>query len=215
MDIKRIAVLTATAVLMFSPAAKAQKWEFGGGIGASYTPTNTITNGSASADVGAQTNVAGAIWLSNSVGNHWGGDVRLGYSRGDLQLSSGATKATFASEAYTLHYDFQYHFTPVASRVRPYLAAGGGIKYYRGTGNQVLVQPLSQFALLTNTTQLKPMLSLGAGLKVKLTDHVGLRLEVHDYLTAIPQDIIVPNVGSKISGWRQEIVPMIGISYLF
>ena len=215
MDMKRITILTAAAVLTFSPAAMAQKWEFGGGLGGSFTPSNTVTNGASSADVKAQTNVAGALWLSNSVGEHWGGDVRIGYSRGDLQLSNGTGQATFAAEAYTVHYDFLYHFTPVKARVRPYLAAGGGVKYYRGTGTQVLVQPLSQFALLTNTNQLKPMLSLGAGVKVKLTNHLGLRLEVHDYLTAIPQDIIAPNVGSKISGWRQEIVPMVGISYLF
>jgi outer membrane protein W len=215
MNMKRIAILTAAAALTFSPAAMAQKWEFGGGLGGSFTPANTVTNGSASADAGAETNIAGALWLTNSVNNHWGGEMRLGYSRGDLTLTSGNTQAKFGSEAYTLHYDFQFHFAPVGARIRPYVAAGGGVKYYRGTGTQVLVQPLSQFALLTKANQLKPLLSLGAGVKVKLTNHLGLRLEVHDYLTAMPEDLITPYVGSKLSGWRQEIVPMVGISYLF
>jgi hypothetical protein len=95
------------------------------------------------------------------------------------------------------------------------VAAGAGVKYYRGIGKQVEFQPLSQFALLTQTTELKPMLSVGGGLKFKLSEHLGLRVEVHDYLTTVPENIIVPNTGSKISGWMQNIVPMAGISYLF
>lgn len=212
---KRIGILAAAAALALAPAANAQKWEFGGGVGGSFYPSNTVTNGSATASVDVQTTIAGSVWLANSISDHWGGEVRLDYSRGDLQLSSGGTQATFSSEAYAIHYDFQYHFTPPSSRVRPFVAAGAGIKYYRGIGKQVEFQPLSQFALLTQTTELKPMLSVGGGVKFKITDHVGLRLEVHDYLTTIPQNIIAPNVGSKISGWMQNIVPMAGISYLF
>ena len=162
-----------------------------------------------------QTNIAGSVWLANNINDHWGGEVRVDYSRGDLQLSSGGTKASFNSEAYMLHYDFQYHFTTLGSRIRPYVAAGAGIKYYRGIGNEVEFQPLSQFALLSRTNQLKPMLSVGGGLKFKMTEHLGLRLEVHDYLTPFPKEVITPNTGSKISGWMQELVPMAGLSYLF
>jgi outer membrane protein W len=193
----------------------AQKWEFGGGVGGSFYPSISVTNGSASANVETQTNIAGSVWLANSMSDHWGGEVRLDYSRGDLQLSSGGTGTTFNSEAYAMHYDFQYHFTTLGSRIRPFVAAGGGVKYYRGIGKQVEFQPLSQFALLTQTNELKPMLSVGGGLKFKITEHLGLRLEVHDYLTTTPKNIIVPNVGSKVGGWMQDIVPMAGLSYLF
>jgi opacity protein-like surface antigen len=214
MDIKRIAILAA-AVLALSPAARAQNWEFGGGAGGSFYPSNTVTNGSASASLGAQTNIAAGLWLANNINDKWGGEVRIDYARGDLKLSNSATQTTFNSEAYALHYDFQYHFSHATARIRPYVAAGGGVKYYRGIGSQVLFQPLSQFVLLTQGTQLEPMISVGGGLKFKITEHLGFRLEVHDYITPVPKDIITPNIGSKISGWMQDITPMAGISYLF
>ena len=212
MDTKRIAILAALAL---SPAALAQKWEFGGGAGQAIYPSNSITNGSATATIGAENNIAGALWLANDINDRVGGDVRIDYSRGNLKLSNGTTETTFNSEAYSLHYDFQYHFTNRAAHVRPYILAGGGVKYYRGIGSQVLFQPLSQFVLLTQATQLKPMLSVGGGLKFKITEHLGFRVEVHDYITPIPKDIITPNTGSKISGWMQAITPMAGLSYLF
>ena len=215
MDMKSIRALAVVSALALAPAAVAQKWEFGGGVGGSIYPSNTITNGSASADVKTETSIAGALWLANNINDRWGGEVRVDYTRGDIQLSSGGTQASFNSEAYALHYDFQYHFTNAAARIRPYVAAGGGVKYYRGIGTEVLFQPLSQFALLTKTTQLEPLISVGGGIKVKMTEHFGLRLEVHDYLTPFPKQVVVPNAGSKISGWMQDIEPMIGLSYLF
>jgi outer membrane protein W len=212
---KLIRILTAAGVLALTPVAFAQKWEIGGGAGASFYPANSITNGSASASVDTQTSLTGGLWLANNATGHWGGELRLGYSRGDLQLTSGGAKATFNSEAYDMHYDFQWYPVRSESRVRPYVAAGAGIKYYRGIGNEVEFQPLSQFALLSKTNQLKPMLSVGAGLKFRVTDRFGVRVEVHDYLTTFPDNMIVPNNGSKISGWMQAIVPMVGVSYLF
>ena len=215
MDIKLTQVLVAAGALLAAPAAVAQKWEFGGGVGGSFYPAKTITNGSVTADVKTKTNVAASVWLENNIGNHWGGEARLDYTRGDLQLSSGGAEATFGSEAYAMHYDFQWHVTPPSSKVRPFLAAGAGVKYYRGIGTEVAVQPLSQFALLTKTTQLKPMVSAGAGVKFQVTPKLGLRVEVHDYLTPVPKDVIQPNVGSRIGGWMQDFVAMAGISYLF
>jgi outer membrane protein W len=208
-------VWIAAGVLALAPAAFAQKWEIGGGVGAGFYPANTITNGSASASLDTQTSLAGSVWLANNATGHWGGETRLDYSRGDLQLTSGGNEAKFNSEAYGLHYDFQYYPIKSESRVRPYLTAGAGIKYYRGIGNQVEFQPLSQFALLSQTNQLKPMVSVGGGVKLRVTDRLGIRLEVHDYLTTFPDNLVVPNVGSKVSGWMQQIVPMLGVSYLF
>lgn len=215
MDTKLIRILLAAGALAIAPAALAQNWELGVGAGESFYPANTITNGSASASVDTQTSLAGSIWLDNNSSGHWGGEARLDYSRGDLQLSSGGTTAKFGSEAYAMHYDLQWYPIRSESRIRPYLEAGGGIKYYRGTGSQVEFQPLSQFALLTKTQELKGMLSVGAGMKFRVTDHFGIRVEAHDYLTTFPKNLIQPNAGSKVSGWMQDIVPMVGLSYLF
>jgi outer membrane protein W len=215
MDIKLTRVLLVAGALAAAPAALAQNWEFGGGVGGSFYPANTVTNGSATASVKTKTNVAGSLWLDNNINDHWGGEARLDYSRGDLQLTSGGAEATFASEAYAMHYDFQWHFTPVSSKVRPFVDAGAGIKYYRGIGTEVVDQPLKEFALLTKTNELKPMISAGGGVKFAINRKLGFRVEVHDYFTTYPKNLVAPNTGSTIGGWMQDIVAMAGISYLF
>ena len=99
--------------------------------------------------------------------------------------------------------------------MRPFLAAGAGIKVYRGTGQELQSQPLMQYALLTKGSELKALLSLGAGVKWQIARAVQLRLEVHDYITPFPKEIITPNAGSHVSGVLQNIVPMVAIAYTF
>ena len=97
----------------------------------------------------------------------------------------------------------------------PFLAAGGGMKLYRGTGHEVTYQPLETIALLTKTQQIKPMISVGGGIKMILGPRLVLRAEVRDYITTFPNKIIVPIPGVKANGWLNDFVPMIGISYIF
>jgi len=59
------------------------------------------------------------------------------------------------------------------------------------------------------------MLGLAAGVKWQATPSLQVRLEVHDYITPFPKEIITPNVGSHVSGILQNIVPMIAIAYTF
>ena len=118
-------------------------------------------------------------------------------------------------ETHALHYDFLWHATPRGAKVRPFLAAGAGIKVYRGTGQERVSQPLSQYALLTKGSELRALLSLGAGVKWEIAQSLQLRLEVHDYITPFPGQIIAPNVGSHMPAILQNIVPMIAIAYTF
>ena len=97
----------------------------------------------------------------------------------------------------------------------PFFAVGGGMKLYRGTGHEVAYQPLDNIALLTKTQQVKPMISVGGGIKMLLGPRLVLRAEVRDYITTFPKEVIVPLPGTKISGWLNDIVPMVGISYIF
>src|SRR5262249_32680194 len=99
--------------------------------------------------------------------------------------------------------------------VRPFVSAGGGVKIFRGTGTEQAFQPLSNFALLTKAQDLTGLLSVGAGFKVRIAEHVALRLEVHDYLTPFPNKIITPAANAKVSGWLQDIVPMAGLAFTY
>ncbi len=209
---KILQMLVVCSAVMI-PQAIAQSWEVGGGVGGGFYTAQNVTSGSGSASAKIQTGVVGSVWLGNTWQGRWSGELRYDYGMGDLALSSGGTSATFGARTQQFHYDIMWHATSSESRIRPYVGAGAGIKLYQGTGTQVAYQPLSNFALLTQQQDLTPLVSAGAGVKFQLSPHVQIRLDVHDYLTPFPKNVITPNYGAKVGGWLQDIVPMIGISY--
>ncbi len=215
MRLYRVFGVCAMGLMAWVPSAMAQKWEFGGGIGGSFYLSRDVTNGSNAASAKLKTDVASSVWLGNNSSGKWGGEVRYDYQRGDYSLERGSTSARFGGETHAIHYDILWHATPRGSKVRPFLAAGAGIKVYRGTGQELVTQPLSQYALLTKGNELKALLSLGAGVKWQISPSFQFRVEVHDYITPFPKEIIAPNVGSNVSGIMQNIVPLVGIAYTF
>jgi hypothetical protein len=204
--------LLAGSVIL-AASAMAQSWEVGGGVGGGFYTSQTVSSAAGSASAKIQTGLAGSVWLGNTWRGNWSGELRYDYGMGDLSLNSGGTSASFSARTQQFHYDLMWHVTSSESRIRPYVAVGAGVKLYQGTGAQVLYQPLSNYALLTQQQDLTPLVSAGAGVKFQISQHVQLRLDVHDYLTPFPNKVITPNVGSKVGGWLQDIVPMAGISY--
>ena len=210
----RFFLYTMTAALTVLPAF-AQKYEFALAGGGSFYQSHTVTNPKGDASAGFDNGWAGSVAVGNNMYQHVGGEVRYTYLHNDAKLSAGSSKATFGAESHAIHYDFLIHATPVGSTIRPYVAAGGGIKFYRGTGAEVPFQPLSNIALLTKTTEVQGLLSVGAGVKVALTHRMLFRLDVHDYITPFPSKIITPALNSKASGWFNNIVATAGISFAF
>jgi outer membrane protein W len=196
-----------------SVAAMAQKWEVGGGVGGGFYTSQDVSSSAGSASAKIQTGLAGGAWFAQNGQGHWSGELRYEYQMGNLALSSGGTTATFGAHTQQFHYDVMWHATPSESRIRPFVEAGAGIKLYQGTGAQVAYQPLSNFALLTQQQDLRPLVSAGAGVKIQISQHVQLRVDVHDYATPFPKNVITPNSGAKVGGWLMDFVPMIGISY--
>lgn len=197
----------------FAPTAKAQKWEVGGGVGGGFYTSDDITAPGGSASAKIATNLAASGWLANNGAGKWGGELRADFQLGALELNGGGTQASFAARSYAFHYDVLWHATPNGSRIRPFVSACAGIKVYQGTGAQVVYQPLSNFALLTQAQDLTPLVSAGGGVKIQLSPRIQLRAEVHDYLTPFPKQVITPAQGAKAGGWMQDFVPMVGISY--
>jgi hypothetical protein len=204
-------LLVGSAILASS--AMAQSWEIGGGVGGGFYTSQNVTSPLGSASAKLQTGLAGGAWLANNGHGHWSGELRYEYQMGDLALSSGGTSVAFGAHTQQFHYDVMWHATPSESRIRPFIAAGAGIKLYQGTGAQVAYQPLSNFALLTQQQDLTGLASVGAGVKFQLSPHVQIRVDVHDYLTPFPKIVITPIVGAKAGGWLQDFVPMVGVSY--
>jgi outer membrane protein W len=212
---KHFLSLMSLAIAVVTPAAFAQKWEVGFGAGGSFLTSDTITSPEGNAEATRNPGLALSAWLDNNIGSGlFGGELRYDHEMGDLKLSSGGTSATFASQSNAVHYDFLFNFASSESAIRPFVAAGGGVKWYSGTGTEQVFQPLSNIAVFSDVRDLRAMASVGGGVKFNIAKSTTLRLEVHDYLTPFPSKLIAPVSGS-VSGWLQDFVVSAGVSFSF
>jgi outer membrane protein W len=213
---KHFLSLMSLALAVATPAAFAQQWEVGFGAGGSFLTSDTIDNPAGNAQATRNPGLALSAWLDNNIGTGlFGGELRYDHENGDLKLSSGGTSATFASQSNAVHYDFLFNFASSESVVRPFIAAGGGVKWYSGTGTEQVYQPLSNIAVFSDVRDMKALVSVGAGIKFSIAKSTMLRLEVHDYLTPFPSNLIAPVSGSSVSAWVQDFVAQAGLSFSF
>ena len=213
---KHLLSLMSLAIAVATPAAFAQKWEVGFGAGGSFLTSDTIDNPAGNAQATRNPGLALSAWLDNNIGTGlFGGELRYDHENGDLKLSSNGTSATFGSQSNAVHYDFLFNFASSESAVRPFIAAGGGVKWYSGTGTEQVYQPLSNIAVFSDVRDMKALVSVGAGIKFSIAKSTMLRLEVHDYLTPFPSNLIAPVAGSSVGGWLQDFVAQAGISFSF
>jgi hypothetical protein len=200
-------------MLAAGAAAQAQQWEVGGTAGGGFLPGVKVTSSLGSATAGFQPGVAFGGFIGQNLYPHIGGEIRYGFMQSNLKLQSGATKVTFSGQAHVVHYDLIFHTGRKESGAQFFAAAGGGLKIFRGTGREAAYQPLSQYAYLTRTQALKPLIGVGGGVRVAIGQRLFLRTEVRDYITTFPKDVITPAPGAKIGRLLHDFVPMVGISY--
>jgi hypothetical protein len=213
---KHFLSLMFLAIAVSTPVAFAQKWEVGFAAGGSFLTSETISNPAGNADATRDPGLALSAFLDNTIGSGlFGGELRYDHENGDLKLSSGGTSVKFGSRSNAIHYDFLYNFTSSEAAVRPFLAAGGGVKWYSGTGSEQVYQPLSNIAVFGDVRDMRPMVSVGAGVKFNIAKAALLRLEVHDYLTPFPSSLVAPVTGSSVGGWLQDFVVSAGLSFGF
>jgi hypothetical protein len=201
-----ILVLTALAAAGF-----AQQWEFGGAGGGGFLNSVPVNGGIGTATAGFQTGAALGGYVGYSQNKHIGGELRYAYLQSNLSLKSGGSQATFSGMSHVVHYDLIFKTTKNSGRVQLFAAVGGGMKVFRGTGREAAYQPLSQFGYFTKTQAMKPMASVGGGVKFALSRKVFLRTEFRDYITAFPKEIITPAPGTKYGMLLHDLVPMVGI----
>ena len=210
MNTLRNTLLILTAA---TAGAFAQQWEVGGNVGGSFLPGVSVTGPMGSATAGFKPGITGGVWLGQTISRHIGGEIRYNFMQSNLKLASGGTETTFSGNSHAIYYDILIRTARKESRASAYLAVGGGMKLFRGTGKEAAYQPLSQFAYLTKTQTVKPMLSVGGGVKFKLSPHMALRTEVRDFVTPFPKEVITPAPGAKVGRMLHNIVPMVGIAY--
>jgi hypothetical protein len=212
---RKVTIGLALALLITGVAA-AQEWELGGMASYGFYHNANATSPLGSATAGFSPGVAFGAVIGHSPNKLIGGEFRYTFEQSDLKLSSSGTSASFGGVAHIIGYDIVIHpRLGHESKVVPFIAGGGGMKLYRGTGHEQAYQPLSDIALLTKTQEVKPMISVGGGIKIVLAPRLILRAELRDYITPFPKKLITPLPDTKISGWLNDFVPMIGISYIF
>jgi len=201
--------------LALPAACYAQRGYIGGAAGYSVAKGLTVTNAAGSAETGLKPGAALGAFAGHNLYDYFSGELRYLYRFSDLKLSSGGTEITFSGMSHAVHYDLLIFGRGRDAPVRPFAAVGGGVRYYRGTGKEHAVQPLSTFAILTKTSEVKGLLTAGGGVEVKVAPHVFLRLEFRDYITPVPKLVIAPVPGAKIKGWLHDFTPLGGISFGF
>jgi len=204
-----------TALVVMAPACFAQKWEVGGVAGGGFSSPLTVSNGLDTANTGLANGLAFGAILGQNLYPRFSGELRYGYTFSDLQLSGSGQSASFKGVTQSIHYDIVVHSRAIHSRVQPFAAAGGGVRLFSGVGTETPYQPLSNFALLTKTQQWMPLATFGGGIKCAIAPRVLLRLEVQDYLTRFPTQVIAPAPGAHLSGWLHDFVPVAGVTFVF
>ena len=212
---KHFLLITFLVSLAAAPAAWAQSWEVGFGAGGSFITSQTISNPIGNVDAGRSPAIAASAWLDNNSSGMIGGELRYDYEHGDLKLNSGGSSYSFGSMSNAIHYDLVLNLSSKEASVRPFVAAGAGIKIYSGTGTEQPYQPFSNVAALSDVRDVKPLVSVGGGLKFKISPAATFRVEIHDFLTPFPSKLVLPVNGSKVGGWLSDFVVMAGLGFAF
>jgi hypothetical protein len=211
----RIILRCLTLLLPLPCLLLSQHWEVGadGGYGASRDVP--VTAGTATGSTGFSSGYAFGALLGSQFNRVAGGEIRYTYQADDLRVSLGSTTVNAKARSQALHYDVLIHAKSVESPVRPFLAVGAGVKFYQGTGAEPAFQPLSNLVVLSHTSETKPLVSVGGGVKFKVSQRALLRIDIRDYLTPVPTNILATPANSKISGWIHDFVLLVGVSRTF
>src|SRR5690349_12913554 len=118
-----------TVCLPFSCLLSGQSWEVGGSAGYGLHRDLNVSAGSATGKVGFDPGVAFGAVLGNQVNRWVAGEARYTYRSDDLKVSSGSTRFKAGAQSHALHYDVLLQATSRESAVRPFLAAGAGVKF--------------------------------------------------------------------------------------
>jgi hypothetical protein len=205
-----------------------QEWEFGGAGGYGWysnpsikippglsTPSGVaIPPGSAEAGFPARGNLG--VVFGENLYRYVGGEIRYLFQFGGPQLKSDGLQTNMNGHTNLIVYDFLFHMRSREERLRPFIAGGAGIKVFTSSGDFLVNQPLQGFArLVEEHTQVEPAISVGVGLKYRMTRHVQLRADFRTYFSPLPDEIFRRPRFARLNGWVYEFVPMAGISYVF
>lgn len=213
MSCLRTAKWMTLAAILAAPGLFAQRWEFGGAGGASFYNKQSIAAPAGSVDAKFNPGFALSAYFGQ-IGNRLGGEMRYDFHINEMELAGLGRSVKMDGRSQSFNYNVLVYFAKSDSKVRPYVLGGAGMRYYQGTSSAGIVQPLMSTAVLTNTSQWKPLIVAGGGVRIAASQHVHIRAEFRVNMTETPTEIITP-VGGKLDGWYFNFAPMVGISYVW
>jgi opacity protein-like surface antigen len=202
------------AGFLAAAAAMAQTWSIEGGVGYGWYHNATISGSAGTATAGVRNQYTAAGVVSEDLFEHFSGEFRYIYHPGETFLESGSASGNLQAYSHTFTYDALLHLKPRSSRFRPFVAFGGGGKYY-GTSGPVARQPVPAIAGLKAQSQWKPVFDFGGGVKYNVNGHVVVSGMLRDYITPFPGNLFAPVGGATSSGVLHQITPMFGIGFRF
>ena len=211
-------ILSSAAVaLTFVPVCVAQPWELGAIGGYGWYHNSSISGSNGSAQAGFPARAAFGVAFTENMYNHVGGEIVYLFRFGGPEIKLSSVRGNLDGHTNVVVYDFLFYTSSKESRIRPYVAAGAGIKVYTGLGPRFVSveQPLAHLALLRPMNQVEPAISVGGGAKFRVSERVQLRVDFRAYMTPLPDELFRPVGPSVIHGWLYDFVPLAGISYIF
>lgn len=213
----RRVIVRATAVLILTAGFVygQQEWELGANIGYGIYRNGTIYSGAGTINAGIRNRFAAGATFCDNLYEHLSGEFRYEYHDGHPFLSGAGVSKDIQGQSHTLTYELLFHFKPRDSKLRPFIAAGGGVKDYAIVGPAPNPQPVPAIATLNSVDEWKFVVSLGAGVKYRLGPHVLVRADFRDFMTQFPKRQLAPAASGTARGIFQQFTPMFGVSYLF
>ncbi len=201
--------------LFFASFCPAQEWEVGGAVGYGAYRNASVLSPAGTAVAGVRNRYALSASTCHDMYEHLSGEIRYSYQDGDPFLAAEAAETNLQGHSHAIHYDLLFHVRPRSRRFRPYVAAGLGAKQYVSHGPREPLPPLSSIAALAVNSEVKPLVSLGGGLKLRISRHLNLHFAFRDYLTPFPKKLFVPADGGRARGFLHQFTPFAGVGYEF
>lgn len=196
-------------------ACLAQEFQLGGAAGYGIYHRDNVFAPAGEATAGIANRFAASVVFDDDLYEHITGELRYLYQDGDPFLSVGGVKSNVNGQSHSVDYSILFQFGNREQRLRPYLAAGIGVKGYVVSGPAPFPQAFPQIASLNSTDQWMTLFTPGAGLEYRMGKYVMLRVDFRDYITRFPRAIIVPAAHGTDRGIFNQFTPLIGISYVF
>ena len=126
----RLAVTLCLAALPALAQSEYGRWEVGGDVGYGIYRNGTIFSPAGVATAGIRNRFAAGAVVAEDLYEHFTGEIRYQYQDGHPFLSSGSVFKDIQGQSHALTYDALFQIKRRSSKIRPFIVAGVGGKYY-------------------------------------------------------------------------------------